>query len=447
MNTQGVVEHLHNMVGDLYDFIIDESRRGPIQTVPSIHKHVAGHDSYNALIESIAQDNSLKRFFPVLGKLEVQERRIDFLKELESIVVWSDGSAEGLTPLTLCCGVIRWLFEVMWSWDDDVSLGDALNQLPKIVEQARDLARGRLVKVPAIVAIHNVHLDEDRAISIGSAVLRRPIRFDRSHLLGVRLGPDMDAALRLDVAFKKLHIRSVDKTGDREKEQQKTIRLIESRGHQSAENQARQVRDATDVARLAIVLSSPKGQFFAPFQSWSSVVNPLTIAPVSGMGNLQPLRAPYPARNISNSVEQQIDSFAKTLEHSASTLKTGMRRLLLAITERLYPEDGLVDAIVSWEALFSGTPETILRVCGSMAKLLGPADVAGRQELYNQLRDIYLERNKVVHGAEGKPATVMAARDAAIQYALDAFQAILQRSDLLSARGSSERGLAALLGP
>jgi len=107
--------------------------------------------------------------------------------------IWgSDGSAGGLTVLSLCCGIIRWLFDPLWSWNDDPSLEDALSRLPKVVDSARALARGRWVNVPAVVAIHNVGLTSDRAIPIGSAVLRRPIRFDRSHLLGVRLGPDMD---------------------------------------------------------------------------------------------------------------------------------------------------------------------------------------------------------------------------------------------------------------
>jgi hypothetical protein len=447
MKSQNAEEYLSKIVRDLYDFIIEESRQGPIQTVPPIYERVVRHDSYDALVESIAQDDSLKMFFPALRKLQVQNQGVGFLKTLQSIAVWSDGSAEGLTMLSLCCAIIRWLFELSWSWNEHPSLEDALSQLPKVIDSARTLARGRRVNVPAVVAIHNVGLTSDRDIPIGSAVLRRPTRFDRSHLLGVRLGPDMDATLRLNIGFKRIHIRSVDQTHDREIEQQKTLRLVESRGQQAAEQQARQVQDSTDVARLAIVLSSPRGKFFAPFQSWNSVLNPLADVPAGMMSNLQGLMAPYPKQDISVSVDQHIDSSARKLERYASALRTGGRRLLLAITERLYPEDGLVDAVICWESLFSGTPETTLRVCGSMAKLLGPADVAGRHELYIQLRDLYLERNKVVHGAERNPATVIAARNAAVQHALDAFQAILQRNDLLRARDSSERGLTTLLSP
>jgi hypothetical protein len=167
----------------------------------------------------------------------------------------------------------------------------------------------------------------------------------------------------------------------------------------------------------------------------------------AGISSARSLQAPYPAQDISVSVEQQIARYAQLLERHPNVLRTGVRRLLLAITERLYPEDGLVDAVICWESLFSSTPETMLRVCGSMAKLLGPDDVAGRHQLYNQLRDLYLARNKVVHGSESSIETIVRARDAAVQYALDAFREIYQRDDLISVDDSSARGLSVLLGP
>jgi hypothetical protein len=444
---RGIEVHLSNLITDLYDLIVDESGKGPVQIMPSIFQRVAAHEAYDSLVVSIAQDDSLVKFFPALRETQGQEHEVDFLKGLQSIVIWSDGSSEGMTVATLCCSIIGGVFRVLWSWSDDPSLQDALEQLPKIIDLARDLARRRRIKVPAVVAIHNVELTHDRALPIGSTVLRKPIRFDRSNLPGTALGPNMDAALRLNVDFRVLHIRSTDQSKDSDNEHQATLKLIEARGYKSAEEQDRRVRDIIDLSRLAIVLSSPQGQLFAPIPSWSAVINPLTEVSASGMSNARILKAPYPAQSISVSVEQQIDSYAKMLERYASALQTGIRRLLLAITERLYPEDGLVDAIICWESLFSGTPETMLRVCGSLAKLLGPNDVAGRRSLYDELRSLYLARNRVVHGSEIRPAIITGERDAAVQYALDAFRAILQRHDLLGASGSSERGLSSLLGP
>jgi hypothetical protein len=445
--TDAVEEHLRDLIIDLYDFIIEESGQGPSQMVPPIFQRVAEHRSYDALVVLIAQDESLVKFFPALKETTGQGHSVDFLKRLQTIVIWSDGSSEGMTPLTLCCSIIRGVFRVLWSWDDLPSLDDALKQLPKAIDLARDLAEKRPVKIPAVVAIHNIKLMHDRAIPIGSAVLREPICFDRSCLFDMALGPKIDTVLRLDVDFTVLHIRGTDQNKDRDKEHQETLKLIETLGYKSAEQQARRIQDAIDLARLAVALSSSPGRLFAPVQGLSAAVNPMAEISSAGISSARSLQAPYPAQDISVSVEQQIARYAQLLERHPNVLRTGVRRLLLAITERLYPEDGLVDVVICWESLFSSTPETMLRVCGSMAKLLGPDDVAGRHQLYNQLRDLYLARNKVVHGSESSIETIVRARDAAVQYALDAFREIYQRDDLISVDDSSARGLSVLLGP
>jgi hypothetical protein len=315
----GIEEHLRNLIADLYDFIIDESGKGPVQTVPSIFQRVAAHETYDSLVVSIAQDGSLVKFFPVLRETQVQEHEVDSLKELQSIVIWSDGSSEGMTILTLCCGIIGAVFRVSWSWSDDPSLHDVLEQLPKIIDLVRDLARRRSVKVPAVVAIHNVELTHDRAIPIGSAVLRKPIRFDRSNLPGTTLGPNMDAALRLNIDLRVLHIRSTDQSKDRDKEHQATLKLIEARGYKSAEEQARRVQDSTDLSRLAIVLSSPQEEFLDPIPSWSAVINPLTEVSASGMSNAQSLKAPYPAQSINVSTEPRLN-YLWTIRHGSARI-------------------------------------------------------------------------------------------------------------------------------
>src|SRR6266487_7062389 len=87
----------------------------------------------------------------------------------------------------------------------------------------------------------------------------------------------------------------------------------------------------------------------------------------------------------------------------------------------MYPEDGFVDAIICWENLFSGTPETTLRVCGAMAKLLSPANNNRRRDVYKNLSTLYLIRNKIVHGSEADiPEETYRNRDSAIRYAMEA---------------------------
>jgi hypothetical protein len=138
--------------------------------------------------------------------------------------------------------------------------------------------------------------------------------------------------------------------------------------------------------------------------------------------------------------------FASLIERYPDVLKAGIRRLLLAITERMYPEDGFVDAIICWENLFSGTPETTLRVCGAMAKLLSPANDERRSNMYRELGDLYTLRNKIVHGsADDVPEGIYKSRDLAIKYAIDALRILYTRDDLITVNDSNKRGQMLLL--
>ena len=446
--TNASVEHcLHAIVHDFFNFIVEEAEKGTIQSVPTLYERVSRHEIYDTLVAAIAHDSGLKKFFPELLIPSGYDTSVETLKKLQSVAIWSDGTSGGISILQLICGIIQWLFEDLWSRLDRPTIEGALSRLPRIVDSSRTLAGGGSVKVPAVVAIHNVGLGRKHAIQIGSSILRSPTRFDRSHLLGTRIGLDMDAALMFTTAFRRVHIRSLDFEYDRDEEHEKTLRLLNDRGVPAAEQQARRIRDSVDAARLAIVLASASNRFYAPFQSWSSALNPLMIPGSSGMSGLQGLRAPYPKLNIKASALQRIDANARSLEEAGRSIKVGGRRLLLAITERLYPEDGLVDAIICWESLFSGHPETMLRVCGSMARLLSPSRAAGRRDIYERLRNLYARRNNIVHGSGRESLeTTSADRDTAIRYAIDAFKVILQRNDLLSIDDSSERGTRVLLG-
>jgi hypothetical protein len=168
----------------------------------------------------------------------------------------------------------------------------------------------------------------------------------------------------------------------------------------------------------------------------------------SRISSARSLHGPYPPQKIGKPEERKVARFASLIERHPDVLKAGIRRLLLSVTERMYPEDGLVDAIICWENLFSSVPETTLRVCGAMAKLLCPTGDANRRgDMYNVLSKLYGERNNIVHGrSDGIPGEIYKNRDLAIGYALDALRAIYKRDDLLEITDSDRRGKMALLG-
>jgi hypothetical protein len=122
---------------------------------------------------------------------DVSRYDIDGLRDLQTIVIWSDGSSEGMTPLTLAAGIIREAFQHLWSWDDDPTLQDVLQRLPESIGLVSRLADKRLVRIPAVVAIHNIELIGQRSIKIGSAVLRKPNKYDRTRLYAVVPGQEV----------------------------------------------------------------------------------------------------------------------------------------------------------------------------------------------------------------------------------------------------------------
>jgi len=165
----------------------------------------------------------------------------------------------------------------LWSWDDNPSLDDALKRLPDSIELARNLARKRTVKIPVVVSIHNIELIGGRAIQIGHAVLRNPIRYDRFRLVAIAGTQDLNTlVLRLETDFSVIHIRATSRDANGDEEQQKTQLLLETIGHESMERQIRRLQDEVNRARLAIVLASPTGKILAPVQGWNSAVNPLS---------------------------------------------------------------------------------------------------------------------------------------------------------------------------
>jgi hypothetical protein len=442
--------HLHCLLEKHYSYIVQESDDSAFQMMPTLYRQIMEYEALDSLMIAIARDESLAKFFPALRGREVEGGlAASSIVDLQTIIVWSDGSSEGMTPVTLSSAILGDVFRYLWSWGDRPSLDDAVKRLPDSIGLARNLAEKRTVRVPAVMSIHNIELIDGRSIMIGAAILRKPIRYDKLRLAAISAFQDAKAlVLRFETDFSAIHIRATNRHANREEEQQATQRLIETRGYQSMDRQMRHLQDEANRACFAIVLASPQGKIFSPVQGWSSAVNPLSDLNHSQISSARSVNnAPYPSQKIGKMAERRIARYASLIQRHPDVLKTGIRRILLAVTERMYPEDGFVDAIICWENLFSDTPETSLRVCGSMAKLLGSSDAGSRREIYSKLSKLYRERSKLVHGSSsGTPEKMYEYRDSAIQYSLDAFRAIYKRDDLLVIKESPERALMALLG-
>ena len=396
---QSLESILSGLLIEFYDFMIEESGKGPFQLVPNLYRQIAEHETYGQLVTSIANDKSLAKFFPELWVDDQSKRDLDYLKTLNSVVIWSDASSEGITPLMLAASIITQVFNHLWSWADEISLDDALRRLPHSIDLSRKLANKRVVKIPVVVSLHNISLADNDTIQLASAVLRKAIRYDRSRLYALMPGQDIEVVLRFEADIRAINIRAITRDSDAEEQHQKTLQLIETLGYPSMEKHNRRIQDSIDRARLAVVLASRPDKMLAPIQGWQSAVNPLSQINSASMSNARSFKAPYPAQEIDEAAKRRITGYDSLIVKHPDILKTGIRRLLLAITERMYPDDAFIDAIICWENLFSATPETTLRVCGAMSTLLEPTDPKRRMTLYRTLRDLYEKRNNLVHGS------------------------------------------------
>ena len=70
-------------------------------------------------------------------------------------------------------------------------------------------------------------------------------------------------------------------------------------------------------------------------------------------------------------------------------------RLILILTKRIDPVDAIIDGVIAWESLFGDRENIMLKVCGSISKLLDPKN---ERNLYKQLKKIYDDRSRIVHG-------------------------------------------------
>jgi hypothetical protein len=443
-----LAESLGRVLSDVYDYVNEQATAGPLQDLPPLHEKLAEHALYPALLRAVAKDKSMTKFFPALRDAPDRSDDIDFVKQLQSVVVWSNSSSEGVTPLAVCSAVIGDVFKFLWSFSDTPSLEEILRRLPRSLKLVRDLAERRVVQVPALTLIHNIGLVDNDPVEIGPATLRRPTRYDKSRLLLNFMAPNVEdvVVLRVDTSFSVLDIRPISRGSDPDGERRITQRLLEERGYPSQEKEAWLLQNSIDRARTAIILASRKGNVFAPIQSWQSVVRPFGDLSRAAVSNARMQVAPYPSQMIDDEVRAEIESWAPLVERYSEVLRGGARRLLLAVTERMYPEDGFIDAIISWESLFSASPETTLRVCGAMAKLLEPENQTRRLDCYRILNGLYRRRSSVVHGSFSYSSRVTAEeRDRAVELALDAFRSIYRREDLLGIADSAERGRLLLL--
>lgn len=139
---------------------------------------------------------------------------------------------------------------------------------------------------------------------------------------------------------------------------------------------------------------------------------------------------------ITMSDSEEIDKWMNKLNRaSEKKLDISISRLISSIFDRRNEKDAIIDAIISWEGLFSEAFETKLKVAGSISCLL--SDNESRVEFYKKVSKLYDLRSAIVHGRKLKlPDHCDSINDAKIEViniAINCLRIVLSNDELLEA--------------
>lgn len=199
---------------------------------------------------------------------------------------------------------------------------------------------------------------------------------------------------------------------------------------------------------LSLYMASDAAKPSGAVPAFTAILEPFTHYPI------EPWRSrPQPnvtGIHLSRSAATEASNwYVRFRDSHPANLNTAIRRMVSACNSRYTPADSLLDAVLAWENMFSGTPETVLRVCGAMARLLTSDRYEDQATLYAEVKSIYNARSQIVHGKSKRTLTdslVQAHADKAIEYAFRCMKELYKHPEVLALRDSDARGLAVLLG-
>ncbi|MFE5665924.1 hypothetical protein ACFQ7W_18550 [Streptomyces niveus] len=421
---------------DVYPaFLIEnpEKDRGPWSSFASPDEQGGNEEFYRAVL----RDSQLKYLFPDELRKNIEELDLGALRKVASLIYFEVSQGGTFQLPLLIFHLLNSAFNRCAIAGDD-SFQAYVDAVAKNLSDARSLAAGRTAKVPVVLGLSNINISGIDAIPLPGGLLRKVVPGD-----SLFLPPQVkvDALLVLDMPMKISHKGRHPEDGEDSNE-------VWHRASKTFQKWREDLQWHVDCHRLAFMLSNGESDLPGIVQVLQVVVNPLqgSLYVSWSDGN------PYVAASRLRIEEDGADGVSRwvnqvTTRHPRS-LRVAMRRILSAASSRTDPSDKLVDAVLAWENIFSDSPETSLRVCGSLSLLLEPTDREKRRSLLKELNEIYSTRSAIVHGNSREPTdeTVREHGGRAIEVAVEAMRRLYENPDLLNAQNASVRGRDVLLG-
>jgi hypothetical protein len=433
--TDNVLDLLLRIGRDIYaGFLLPTDNDQFASPDMSLSGAIFRHPQVDKLCRSVYRDEALKRLFPG-DYSNIDETAPRALIGLHSEVIFSTGRGGGLQLIGL---INRMLLASYYRslLAGPLSLEVYCATLKTVLREVRKLAAGQSCDIPVIFGLSNIELPPGTAVSVPWGTLYSP---DRINKVLVPPSARIDALLATKRPLKILHIARFDP----EAASQHPLANFE-RYRPQMEAWASDTERIASLIRLAFLLASPDEGFFAVQYASRTVLDPFQQMPL--MQWTSQVLAPSPIAGLGQAALRRVQEWAEKTKDHPKRLGISMRRTLSAISDRTDLLDGFIDAVMAWENMFSGRPETNLRVCGAIAWLLEPDDYDRRSQLFSELKDLYTKRSNLVHGATESVANAAVCRDRAVRIAIDSMKYLYANDKLLTVKDSADRGGMILLG-
>ncbi len=362
-------------------------------------------------------------------------------EEDQVVVTLPTGWQSGLQWVLLGSSIIQYAWELAKLHVAVPTLDDVLSQLPKALNQARDVFAGRTIELTGLASLTGVVLPLGKEVMLPWGRLRAARREDHPLLIGDLV--DRSTVGRTGTAEKV----TISDAGDVILE----VKIRTKIGISPAGSNPRMVvsgreeleRRITEV-RLAHLLADDSDQTAVILPVWRRLLTPISGGMLSVSWSDPRLFASRSPTALSDpQVATWSDWITQLSKVNIGRLGVASARILRAAAERRDAYDSLIDAVIAWEALLGAETEITFRLSSAIARLLHPAGDE-RRAARKRIAEIYVLRSAVIHGTERNRAEVSKASREALSIGINVIRTLVAQPELLK-MAPGERGIEILM--
>lgn len=291
-------------------------------------------------------DEKLKQLFPgVEPELDLTDTKV--LLSVASVLTFPVGRAGSLQLAMLADCLLTAAYYRSLLLKSQFESDGYLSSLKDVVGEVRKLADGQSGDIPVIFGFSNVSLPPEASVVLPFGELRS------ASMLDLELVPEV-AATTVEViliAERPIRILHAERYAPTGIDPPPRFGRLEQFRPQMDEWR-RETNRLADLTRWSFLLASPLEGLFALRHVFTSILEPLQSDHDLQWPNSEPF-PPSPRAGLSQEALARVLDWAQRMKGHPRQLDIAMRRTLSAVSERTNPHDGLIDAVLAWENMFS----------------------------------------------------------------------------------------------